>query len=294
MDILFNIMKFKSLLLKEKNYLRWLKQRFKDHFSKNESEEVTQKKTLLNLSQSVFSSSLSYFIQSRMDLDQYSLWKNPDFLKSTGGFLPEENFKSNNILREIVHLDTFDHTRANMLILLLRTVIENKIKGDIAELGVYQGHTAKLFHYYCPEKKLYLFDTFNGFEKADLTQENDQIKNSESIHEFKDTNKDDVLNFICPKNQNVKIIEGYFPKSIPNELFGKTYSFVHLDADLYVPTKEGLRFFYPRVSEGGMIVCHDYNAWPGVRKAVDEFLKDKKEFAIPMPDKSGSAIILKY
>ena len=71
------------------------------------------------------------------------------------------------------------------------------------------------------------------------------------------------------------------------------FSFVHLDADLFEPTKNGLEFFYPRVSSEGIILIHDYNAWPGCRKAVDEFFFLKKESPIPMPDKSGSAIIVK-
>ena len=43
----------------------------------------------------------------------------------------------------------------------------------------------------------------------------------------------------------------------------------------------------------GIVLVHDYNAWPGVRKGVDEFLLDKSELVIPMPDKSGSAIFCK-
>jgi O-methyltransferase len=68
---------------------------------------------------------------------------------------------------------------------------------------------------------------------------------------------------------------------------------VHLDADLYEPILEGLKFFYPRMPKHGMILVHDYNAWIGARKAVDDFFSDKPELVIPMPDKSGSALIVK-
>jgi len=69
--------------------------------------------------------------------------------------------------------------------------------------------------------------------------------------------------------------------------------FVHLDADLYDPTLSGLRFFYPRLSKRGILLVHDYNAWPGARRAVDEFFSALPELPIPMPDKSGSALIVK-
>ena len=48
------------------------------------------------------------------------------------------------------------------------------------------------------------------------------------------------------------------------------------------------------MSSKGIVLVHDYNAWPGVKKAVDEFLSDKLKLVIPMPDKSGSAIFVKH
>jgi O-methyltransferase len=74
-----------------------------------------------------------------------------------------------------------------MIILLLRTVIDNNTTGDFAEFGVFQGQTAKLIHHFCPERKLSLFDTFEGFDERDICNENAHIQNSESSKEFKST-----------------------------------------------------------------------------------------------------------
>ena len=150
-----------------------------------------------------------------------------------------------------------------------------------------------MIHHYCPESTLNLFDTFEGFAEKDVSKENDQIRNSESVNNFKDTSVDSILRFIDPQNSNVRVFQGYFPETVNKKLEQTIFSFVHLDADLFEPTKNGLEFFYPRVSSGGIILIHDYNAWPGCRKAVDEFFCSKKEFPVPMPDKSGSAIIIK-
>ena len=119
---------------------------------------------------------------------------------------------------------------------------------------------------------LNLFDTFTGFDQRDICKENDQIKSSESVKQFKDTTEKLVLDFISPQNNNVKIFKGYFPKSI-NQNFKPVLAFVHIDPDLYEPTKEGLALFYPILSKGGIMLIHDYNAWPGARKAVDEFFR---------------------
>jgi len=66
-----------------------------------------------------------------------------------------------------------------------------------------------------------------------------------------------------------------------------------MDADLDVPTAAGLDFFWPRMPPGGFVVVHDYNAWPGARLAVDRFLDGHHAAAVPMPDKSGSIVLVK-
>jgi O-methyltransferase len=64
--------------------------------------------------------------------------------------------------------------------------------------------------------------------------------------------------------------------------------------DLYQPTLEGLKFFYPRLSPGGVMLVHDYNnsRYPVVSKAVHEFFDGGVGF-IPIPDKNGSILITK-
>jgi len=58
---------------------------------------------------------------------------------------------------------------------------------------------------------------------------------------------------------------------------------VHFDVDLYESTLACLRFFYPRMLPGGVMLSHDYSILAGVRKAVDEFLDGKPEKPIELP-----------
>ena len=150
-----------------------------------------------------------------MDIEPYSSWQNPEFTKEFGGFLPKA---IDNVSRNIVDTCSYDLVRRNLIILLLRTILENEIKGEIAELGVYKGETARLIHHYLPERFLNLFDTFEGFVKNDISKENDQIRNSESVNHFKDTSIDSVLTFIDSKNSNVRVFQGYFPDSVEKNL----------------------------------------------------------------------------
>ena len=272
------------------NNLRFLKQMLLSLRKSNDAKALQQKQKFISTSEEVYHAKKPYFLQGRMDIDPYSSWHNPEFTKEFGGFLPKATDKDR---RNIVDTCSYDLVRRDLIILLLRTIIENEVKGEIAELGVYKGETARLIHHYLPERFLNLFDTFEEFVKNDILKENDQIRNSESVNHFKDTSIDSVLSFIDSKNSNVRVFQGYFPDSVDKKLEHTTFAFVHLDADLYEPTRNGLEFFYPRVSSGGIILIHDYNAWPGCRKAVDEFFRTKKEFPIAMPDKSGSAIVIK-
>jgi len=90
--------------------------------------------------------------------------------------------------------------------------------------------------------------------------------------------------------------KGRFPETATAVPSDETFAFVHLDCDLELPIAAGLEFFYPRLAPGGMMVIHDYESgghWPGVRKAVNEFLKDKPESIIIVPDKSGTGVFRK-
>ena len=236
---------------------------------------------------SSFFQNKSFYLQGQMDINPLSVWHKPEFITSTGGFYLNDGKN-----RVITNLEPWDNTRRDMLVLLLRTVLADNIVGSFAEVGVYKGHTAKLIHKYAPERKLYLFDTFAGFSERGTGIESKKTGDSIDQKQFSDTSVEIIKKYIEP-NENVFFYKGYFPDVLPEDFHGMRFAFVHLDADLYDPTMSGLKIFYEKMSRGGIIVIHDYNAWIGARTAVDEFFKDKPEKPLPMPDKSGSAVIVK-
>src|SRR5947209_6112520 len=97
-----------------------------------------------------------FYVQGKMDLDPKSWWHNTDAIAATGGYwVPGDSAK-----RKVLDLEPWDTVRRDMIILLLRDLVARKVEGDLAELGVYRGSSARLIHHYLPERKLYLFDTF--------------------------------------------------------------------------------------------------------------------------------------
>ena len=184
-----------------------------------------------------------------------------------------------------------DKVRFYTFWLQIERLKNERTPGAFAELGVYKGETANIIHEMDPSRVLYLFDTFEGFDPQDLLEES-STKGKFSTTNFSDTSVEEVRKYI-DGNENVHFQSGYFPDSAKN-LKEVNFAFVHLDADLYKPTLAALRYFYPRLSAGGVIIIHDYNhTWDGLRKSIDEFSKSIPEVVAEIADWQGSVMIVK-
>ena len=128
--------------------------------------------------------------------------------------------------------------------------------------------------------------TFEGLKNDDL-----QGIAADKAMAFADTSMNSVADPVGA--DGIKSVRGYFPGTQDQIPIAVRFAFVHLDCDLYKPFKAGLEFFYPRLVKGGFLVMHDYSSlwWDGVEKAIDEFFAEKPELVIPIPDKSGTAVI---
>ena len=149
---------------------------------------------------------------------------------------------------------------------------QQELDGDMAEVGVYQGGSAKIICDVKRNRKLFLFDTFKGLpELSDI----DTLfgKKHWKKNQFNDTSLEAVKDYLS-SYENVQIIKGEFPKTA-DSIGDSKFSFVHLDVDLYRSTIECLKFFYPRLVKGGIILVHDYFA-DGIQKAFKEFLQSNK------------------
>lgn len=173
----------------------------------------------------------------------------------------------------------------------LKLLKERNIQGNVAELGVYKGEFAKLLNRYLPDRKLYLFDTFEGFD-LNKDQTNAPQNADEYKAWFKDTSEEVVLKKMkYPENCIIK--KGYFPETA--EDVDDKFCFVSLDADIYMPTLNGLKYFYPRLNKGGYIFVHDFDNqdWSVCRQAVMDFCKEYDVSFVPILDRCGTAIITK-
>lgn len=243
---------------------------------------------LLRLSPLLQSSAVR--LQSQMDIHPRSLWHDPIFAEGTGGFFPPLEGSDT---RKIAGSPPWDSVQRDMLVLLMRDLEVRRVFGSLATLGIDRGDTARLIHHYLPERPLHLFSTLADTQRKrsiPTATGNGDIKESP---EARDTSLSRVRDRVAPLNGNVVFHPGTFPENRAAALARERFAFVHLGADSREATRAGLNTFFPLVVPGGYIVVHAYNAWHGARKATDDYLADKAEVAVPMPDKRGSAVIVK-
>jgi hypothetical protein len=91
----------------------------------------------------------------------------------------------------------------------------------------------------------------------------------------------------------VSVMPGWIPARF-DEVGDRAFAFVHVDVDLYQPTRDSLEFFFPRLAAGGALVVDDYNwaRFPGARTAVDEFVR-KQRPALFLPFQVGGCLLMK-
>ena len=178
-----------------------------------------------------------------------------------------------------------DYVRLATLELLCRRLAD--VPGAAAELGVYRGFFARCINQLLPERKLYLFDSFEGF--------GEEAQSSESFQAaHRNTAAEKVLS-IMPFPERIIVKPGFFPDSLDG--LEEQFCLVSLDVDFYQTTLDGLRYFWPRLEKGGYLLLHDWGSpkLPGVAKALADFEGETgcRIPAIPLCDVGGSLILCK-
>ena len=207
------------------------------------------------------------------------------------GLRISKNEKSENFFKKSRFLD--------LISLVELTLKKNEIM-DFVEAGCWHGHSsyiiASLIQKYSKKNiNFHIFDSFEGL--SELTEEDKNLSKLDEKKIFKirsqfKSNENFVKNEVLGKINFIKIYKGWIPEKF-NLLKEKKFSFVHIDVDLYEPTLETLKFFYPKLIKGGVILCDDYNSkgFNGPKKACDEYFSDKEYSFKFSPSVSGFFVI---
>lgn len=192
----------------------------------------------------------------------------------------------NEILLRFGELEGFNTHRKFALWQLLRLV--SSIEGDTAECGVYKGASSFLMLSANRNSKFkkshHIFDSFEGLSEPGRHDGKYWSKGDLSVSEQL------VIEMLKPfvANKDYFCYKGWIPSRF-NDVIDVKFSFVHVDVDLYQPTLDSIVFFYDKIVPGGVFLCDDYGftTCPGATKAIDEFLSDKIEKMIFLPNGGG-------
>lgn len=159
----------------------------------------------------------------------------------------------------------------------LNYIEANDIPGDIVECGVWRGGNIIMARKLCPFRVCWLYDTFTGMTLPDAeidkhragkvrTPESWLGKSAVSVAEVRaylDENgalDDSKLRFV--EGDVVETLEAVRPERI---------ALLRLDTDWHASTAAELKWLYPLLSPGGILIVDDYGHWLGARRAVDEY-----------------------
>jgi O-methyltransferase len=193
-----------------------------------------------------------------------------------------------NIIWNMIKNVTIAHPdRCNILYQLCKSTLH--LDGDIAEVGVYKGGTLKLLAKAGYPKITHGFETFTGLPKPDSDKDDNRQIEGRFCASYKE-----VQQFLsdCP---NIKLYPGIFPQTA-SDIIKHNFSFVHVDCDIFQSVFDCCHFFYPRLTQGGIMVFDDYSdpLCCGAREAVNTFFKDilTTKFKLNFPT-SGQYIVFK-
>ena len=153
-----------------------------------------------------------------------------------------------------------------------------KVPGDFVEMGCYEGDTSLLLAELLVEnyveksvKKLWIYDSFEGLPEKSVSDESMTGENFKrgALAVTKRAVKERFLHANLP----VPVIKkAWFSELTPDDL-PERIAFAFLDGDFYESIRDSLKLVVPKMSEGGIMMVHDYtnSALPGVKKAVDEW-----------------------
>jgi O-methyltransferase len=173
-------------------------------------------------------------------------------------------------------------------------IIAHDIPGDIVECGIGKGGSmmaiAKtLLEKNSTDRALYLFDTFAGYppptavdkdlrggDASQLLQASLKCKETPNGWDFSTLETvQSVMKSSGYDPRKIVYAKGRVEETVPGQAPARI-ALLRLDTDWYESTYHELTHLFPRLSVGGVLLIDDYGHWQGARRAVDQYLSEKK------------------
>ena len=159
------------------------------------------------------------------------------------------------------------------------------LPGAIIECGVYKGASLMRFASFRNllendhSRKIFGFDAFGQFPREGVESNADQsfIDRFQSAGGAGISKEDLEAAFAFKGFSNIELVKGDVFTTIPAALEKEPQlriALLHLDMDVYEPTRFAIEQLMPRMCRGGLVVFDDYNAVEGATRAADEMCRE--------------------
>lgn len=176
------------------------------------------------------------------------------------------------------------------------------LPGHIVECGVYKGASLiRLLTYRdmiesCHSRKVLGFDVFGKFPRVDEKDDENFIERFETAG-GDGIPKEELERSLNRKGFiNYELVKGDVFNSIPEYISSHPelrISMLHIDVDVYKPSKFILEQLYERVVPGGLVVLDDYSTVSGETIAADEFFAQSGDQIQKLPISHIPAYVVK-
>lgn len=171
-------------------------------------------------------------------------------------------------------------------------------KGDFVECGVNAGFVSsaimEALEWDALDRTFYLIDTFNGPVAAQFSEDEsaklEEIEKAVARGSYVTDLSRVIENF--EEWPRVEFVQGEVPRVLPDSGV-RSVAFLHIDMNCALPEREALRYFWPLLSDGGVVLFDDYTYFghDALTVAIDAVAAEIGASVLALP--TGQGLIVK-
>jgi O-methyltransferase len=160
----------------------------------------------------------------------------------------------------------------------VRTVLNDGVRGDFIETGIWRGGSVILMRailkaYGVTDRIVFAADSFEGLPKPDASTYPADKGDRHWTYEQLAVSLEQVrANFdrYGLLDDQVRFLKGWFKDTLPEAPIERL-AVVRLDGDMYESTMTAMEALYPKLQPGGFLIVDDYGALKGCKQAIEDY-----------------------
>jgi O-methyltransferase len=173
----------------------------------------------------------------------------------------------------------------------VKYVINNNIKGDFVECGVWKGGSSMMIAKVLQsldvtDRTIWMYDTYEGMTEP--TKEDRDYTGEDATRLLNHADKSDSNSVWCYSAleevqsnmqksgyplQMIRYVKGKVEDTIPGQI-PVAIALLRLDTDWYASTYHEMTHLYPLLQTKGILIIDDFGHWEGAKKAILQYFNE--------------------